>query len=307
MRFRRSDLAPYAVVGALLVLVALALLVPATRALLADHVGGPIRMQADPAPGLRQGYSTASLALWALAGAVLAWAAYDLAFVRLRYAPDRDLFVALAPFLAFGPLFHAILAAGALPAGSLLAYLAAEPPVYLTTGVLALAALVAGRASRRPVLVPLVVGLALLAPLVVMAASRLDGSAWVKLLAVLALAVAPALVAAFALRARESPAAVGAVVGAHALDGATTWMVLRDPLSLGFVGFDEKNPVSARLVALSNGWPYYALKVALPLVILSLVKRDETSERQRAFLLFAVFVLGYGPGASNLLQVLLGS
>lgn len=301
----RRDLRPYYAFGALLALLAVLLAVPATRAWLAEEVGEPVRAQADPSPGLRAGYSTASMLVWATVGLALAWVAFDLVVVRLRYAPDRAFFLALSPFLVFGPLFHAILAVGALPAGSALAYLAAEPPVYLTSAVLAVASLLAGRYASRPLLVPLVLGALVLMPCLALAAPRLDMAAWRLLGIVAALALLPAAVAAFALRAREDPLAAGALVSAHGLDGATTWMVLRDPFGLGVGSFAEKNPFSERLVGLSNGWPYYAVKLALPLVILALVRRDEGDPRQGAFLLFGVFVLGYGPGASNLFQVLL--
>lgn len=303
MRAVRKDLLPYAALAALAGLLVLALAVPGTRAWLLDEVWSPVRGQAERTGA--GGYSVASMAAWALAGAVLAWVAFDLAFVRLRYQPDRAFFLALAPFLLLGPLLHALLAVGALAPGSLLAYLAAEPPVYVTVGALVLLALVAGRALGRPLAVPLAVGLVALAPLLFLAARRMDASTLGRLGVVLLLALAPAAVAAYALRKREPPGAIAAVVGAHGLDGATTWMVLRDPFGLGFGDFGEKNPVSLRLVGLSNGWPYYAVKLALPLVILFLVKDEKGDPRTRTLVLFAVFVLGYGPGASNLLQVLL--
>lgn len=298
----RADLRPYAALGALVLLVLALLAIPATRAWIATEVAGPVRAQATGAEG--GGYSAGSLLAWAVAGLAFAWVAYDLAIVRLGYRPDRAFFLALAPFLLVGPLFHALLAVGALPPGSLLAYLAAEPPVYLTTGALALVGLAAGRLARRPLVVPAGLGLLALAPLLVLAAGRMGASTSGQLAVVLALALAPAALAAYALRRREPPAAVAAVVGAHGLDGATTWMVLRDPFGLGFGDFSEKNPLSLLLVGLSNGWPFYVLKLALPLAILALVKRDEDA-RLRGFVLFAVFILGYGPGASNLLQVLL--
>ena len=294
---------PYLALAGLVGVLLLALAVPATRGFLVDDVWGPVRGQAEGTGA--GGYSLASMAAWALAGLVLAWVAYDLAFVRLRHHPDRAFFLALAPFLLLGPLFHALLAVGALAPGSLAAYLAAEPPVYLTTGALVLAALVAGRAARRPLAVPLAFGTLVLLPLLWMAARRMDASTFGRLAVVLLLALAPAALAAVLLRTREDPTAVAAVVGAHGLDGATTWMVLRDPFGLDYGEFGEKNPVALGLIDLSNGWPYYAVKLALPLVILFLVKDEKNDPRTRTLLLFAVFVLGYGPGASNLLQVLL--
>lgn len=300
---------PFLALAGALLLLALALVLPGPRAWLAESVGEPLRAQADPAPGLRQGYSVPSLAFWALLGGVLAWALYELVFVRLRVEPDARFFLALAPFLLFGPLFHALLVAGAFPSGSVLAYLATEPPIYLTTGVLAAFALLVGHLTRRPLAGALVVGLAALAPLAVLAAPRVSAPAAGRAALLLVLAALPAvLLASLFVRWRKADPfpAVAAVVGAHALDGATTWMVLRDPFRLGFRGFGERNPVSRVLVEASNGWPYFAVKLALPLVLLALLKADEHEKGLRAFLLFAVFVLGFGPGMSNLLQVMFG-
>lgn len=303
------DRRPYLALGGAVILFLIMVALPAGRAFLAEDVLAPLRAQVDPASGAKVGYTLGSMAFWALAGLALAWPAYDLAFARLGYEPDRRFFLGLAPFLVLGPLAHALLVADALPpAMGVLRYAATEPVVYLTTAVLVLVALVGGRAARQPLAVPLAVGLVLLAPLVLLAAGRVDAVAIGQLLVVLLLAVAPAIVLGLLwarYRRGDGFAASAAVVGAHALDGGTTWMVLRDPFGLGFVGFGEKNPVSERLVMMSNGWPFYALKLALPLVLLYAVRAEEPEDRTRAFLLFAVFVLGYGPGASNLLQVLL--
>lgn len=304
---REPDRRPFLALGAALVALAVLLVVPATRAWLDEAVWEPVRAQADPASGLAVGYSGVSLAFWAVLGALFAWAAYELLFVRLGLEPDRAFFLGLAPFLLFGPLFHALLVAGAIPEGTLLAYFAAEPLIYLSTAVLAFVALLLGRLSRRRLPVTLGVGLAFLAPLLVLAARRVSpsGAGHVALLVAMALAAALPLAWAYTRWKRHEPfGAVAAVVGAHALDGATTWMVLRDPFGLGYEGFGERNPVSLALVNLANGWPYFAVKLALPVVLLSLVKVEEGEERLKAFLLFAVFILGFGPGTSNLLQVL---
>jgi uncharacterized membrane protein len=300
---------PFLALAAVLLLLALALAIPATRGWLAQTIGEPLRAQADPAPGLRQGYTIPSLAFWALLGGVLAWALYELVFVRLRVEPDARLFLSLAPFLLFGPLFHALLVAGAFPEGSVLAYLATEPVIYLTTGLLAALALLVGHLTRRPLAGALAVGALALAPLVVLAAPRVspDAAGRAGLLLVMAAVPAVLLASLFVRLRRTDPfPAVAAVIGAHALDGATTWMVLRDPFGMGFRGFGERNPVSRVLVETSNGWPYFAVKLALPLVLLSLLKSDEHERGLRAFLLFAVFVLGFGPGMSNLMQVMFG-
>lgn len=297
---------PFYALGAALLLLGVALAVPQGRAWLAQNVAASLQGQAEPASGAKVGYSAGSLAFWAVLGAAFAWAAYELLFARLGFRPDRAFFVALAPFLLFGPMLHALLAAGALPSGPL-AYAAAEPVIYLTTAALALAALLVGRAAKRAWVVP-AIGVALLVPLLVMLGARATPAGAGRVALLLGMALVPALALGYAY-ARWKPvpgfAASALVVGAHALDGATTWMVLRDPFHLGFPTFGEKNPLSALLVDLSNGWPYFALKLALPLVLLSLVKAEEKEGEAMPFLLLAVFALGFGPGMANLLQVLL--
>ncbi|MFA5861698.1 MAG: DUF63 family protein [Candidatus Thermoplasmatota archaeon] len=302
------DRRPYVALGGVAAALAAALLVPTSRIWLAEQVLAPLRAQADPSFGGPAGYSIASLGFWALAGIVLSWVAYDLVFGRLGYEPNKRFFAALAPWLVAAPLAHALLSVGAIPLP--FAYLATEPPIYLTAATLVVLALLAGRAFRWPHLMPLVVGLVVLAALLVVAVPHASASGLGRVVLLFVLAAIPALVLSFAfvkwLRPQEDLATVGLVVGAHALDGATTWMVLRDPFGFGFHSFAEKNPVSLALVGLSNGWPFFVVKLTLPLVLLSLIKMEETERRMRAFLLFAVFVLGYGPGMSNLLQVMLG-
>ena len=300
---------PYYALAAVLALVALAFLVPTSRAWLVDTVIAPLREQADPGSTGVHGYTLPSLVVWALLGGVFAWAAYETLFVRARFEPDRAFFVALAPALLLGPLLHAALIGRVLPDGSAIAYMAAEPLVYITIAAFAAVGLALGRLSRQPVLVPLVWGALGLAPVLWRLAPRFTMEGAKLALILLALAGLSAIVLAEAYR-RFRPGdpfdAVVAVIFAHALDGATTWMVLRDPFGLGFEGYGERNPVSKTLVELGNGWPYFALKLALPLVLLALVRREEAEAKLRAFLLFAVFVLGFGPGMANLLQVLFG-
>jgi len=300
---------PFYALAALVAVVILAFAVPASRAWTMDAVVEPLRAQADPAPGLSHGYTTPSLIVWALVGGVLAWVAYEIIFLRAGFALDRWFFLALAPALVLGPLLHAALIARVLPSGGLIAYLAAEPLVYLTIAFFAIAGLALGRATKRPLLVPLVWGALGLVPVLWLLIPRVDAQGARLALVLLALALVPALALGIAfIRIRPDNAfwPTFAVIAAHALDGATTWMVLRDPFGLGFEGFGERNPVSLTLVNLANGWPYFALKLALPLVLLAMLKRDETEAKLRAFLFFAVFILGFGPGMANLLQVVFG-
>jgi uncharacterized membrane protein len=309
-----------------LVSLAAGLLLPLVALLLAgdwfqDAIMGPWRTQADPVPGLRSGYSAASLGFWALEGLLLGYPAFHLVFARWRIAPDARFFAALAPLLLFGPLYHALLSAGEIARGSVWAYAAAEPPVYLTTALLALVGLAAGRALKRPHDGLLFVGLVAVAAALVRAVDAasyadLGRAAGLLLLALTAAALLTPIGRRIAPEA--AAAAVFAVVGAHALDGATTWLSLRDPFGWGFEGFRESNPFALRLVEMANGWPYFAVKLALPLVLLGALRKSgrehpaqdahelETEARLRTLLLFVVFVLGFGPGMSNLMKVVLG-
>lgn len=308
-----------ALAGAVLLPLVLGLAAPGW---LATNVLDPWKAQAEPAPGLRTGYTTASLLFWAIEGALLGTAVFHLVFVRWRVEPDAGFFAALTPLLVFGPLFHALLVAGAIPRGTPFAYAAAEPPVYLTTALLGLVGIAAARLLRRDPNEGLaLVGMLAVAPLVAKAVDLSTGASLARAagLVIIALAAA-ALVATLARRILPdlALAAVFAVVAAHALDGATTWLSLRDPFHWGFEGFRESNPIAQRLVETSNGWPYFAVKLALPVVLLAALRKEdrehpardahelESERRLRALLLFIVFVLGYGPGTSNLMQVVLG-
>lgn len=290
-----------------LVLFGLALLMAPTAVWLDAAVLDPLRAQADP-PAERSGYSTMSLAFWAAVGGVLAWNAYHLLFVRWRVAFDGRFLLGLAPLFVFGPLFHALLRAGVVPQGTLWAWLAAEPVVYLSTALVGVAGLAAGRLVGRPHDGLMLAGIVALAPLLVAAADVVSvEGAWrgAAILGLAALGTAVALAVGRPAWRRVSAPAAAAVIGAHALDGASTWLGIRDPFGWGFPQFSESNPLSERLVMLQNGWPFFAVKLALPLVLLALVKPDEDEEGMYRFLLLAVFVLGYGPGMSNLLQMLL--
>ncbi len=313
---------PLLALAGVAILVAVLAIVPATREMLDHDVLDPLRAQAAPAAGVNSGYSVLSLAFWAILGAVLAWAAYDLVFVRWGLEPDKRFFLAIAPLLIVGPLGHALLIAGEIKRRTALAWFVSEPLVYLSVAVLAVAGIAAGRVVKRPHAGLYAAGALALAPLLVLAARSVNAADLGRVFGILVVAGIAAAAVTLGVRKMNLPAApiaIFAVVSAHALDGTSTWLGLRDPFGWGFGGMRESNPLAERLVGISNGWPYFAIKLALPILLLVLIRpdaketpnpaespRDEATEtRMRAFLLFAVFVLGYGPGMSNLLQVLL--
>jgi uncharacterized membrane protein len=301
-----GDWRPYLALAVASALLALAVAAPASRAWLAGEVVAPLVAQAEPGSGGATGYTLGSLLFWAAVGLVLSWVAYDLAFRRLRHEPDFAFFAALGPWLLAAPLGHALVVRGALPLPW--AFLSTEPTIYATAAVLVLLCLGLGRAWGGEA-TAFAIGAVALVALALVAAPLVTLAGLGRAALLVALAIASAAVVSLAYVRLARPAerfrTVALVVAAHALDGATTWMVLRDPLGLGFVSFGEQNPVSSTLVQLSDGWPYFAVKLALPLVLLAVLKGEQAEARARAFLLFAVFVLGYGPGTANLLQVMM--
>lgn len=308
-------LALLALAGAAAFVAALAAL-PAGRAFLAEDVVAPLRAQAEGGGG---GYTSRALAFWALEGALLATAAYAGVIVPLRLAWDARLALALAPFLAWGPLFHALVAHGEISPRAV-AVAGAEPLVYVTTAALAASALALGallarasRSERARTWTPLAVGVALLALLAPATIRASDGGHPATAAGVLVAAAAVGFAAfglASALRARAPLAAAlatwagAAVVAAHALDGLSTWLVLRDPFGYGYPAFAEKNPVSNALVSVGNGVLFPVLKVALAAAIVTYAWESTRRDEDRAYrgpILLALFALGWGPGFANAL------
>lgn len=313
---------PLLALAAVLALFAAGFLIPATRAVLLEEMVEPLQAQAAPARGLNTGYSAVSLALWGLLGAALVYAGYEWVLRGWNVKPDAAFFLSLAPLLVFGPVYHALLVARAIPLGGAWAYLATEPVIYLTTAALAILGLALGRLFGRPLEGLAFVGMLAVTPSLVRAVDVATGGDLARAGGLVLIATVSAGIVAAAARRFMNPIPTGAVLAvifAHALDGATTWLTLRDPFGWGFHGFRESNPLSETIVNLSNGWPYFAVKLALPVLLLAVVDaerrereaKDETrapdvQANVQAFLLFAVFVLGYGPGMSNLMQVVLG-
>lgn len=308
--------AAFAVAGLVAVVAAVAL-APATAGAFDSHVLGPLRAQATGVGAA--GYSTGGLAFWAASGAVLAYAALVGVIRPLSVRWDAAFAVSLAPYLVFGPVFHALLSAGAWARGGVVAYAAAEPLVYVTTGALAAVGLLAGAGAARAgggerarVAVPAGLGLLLLALMTPAAVAAAAGGHGVGALGFVAAAAAVGALAwlvgrALAPRVAEFGGlahwAGAAVVAAHALDGFTTWVVLRDPFGWGFGGFGEKNPVSAMLVESGSGilFPVAKLVLAVGLVVMTWRSTAEPEERAlRGPILLALFALGWGPGAANL-------
>jgi len=296
-----------------LALFALAWLLPTSRGVLVEQFGAAIWRQADPvaAGGGAADYTPLAMVLWGVTGVLVAASVYALVFVRGGFRFERSFVVALIPALVFGPLANALLLTGAFRWGSPLAYATAQPVVYLSATALASLGLAAWRVSGRAWTAWALTGAVTLG-FVGLALTRASAAALEQVGFILALALLPAMVAAWAWtrwQPRPGPGrgVVFALAAAHGLDGATTWMVLRDPFGLGFAGYSETNPVSEQIVSLANGWPYFALKLALPFVVLAVLEapKDDRERRLHHVLLLLVFVLGYGPGASNLFQVLL--
>lgn len=296
----------------LLFLATLAALAAAALLGYADALVEPLRAQVEHRPGA--GYTVATLAAWAAVGALGVAAYMEQAERAPLLKPGPRTLAALAPLLAFGPVFHALLVARALPPW--LSWPAAEPLVYATVAALALAlgaagalVLPANRARGRDVALATGGVAALLGAL--LAFSPRAGAGAGSVLAIVGGAAALALAVWLLVRRvrHEMVAAVGTLPGllvlaGHALDGVTTWVGVRDPFGWGLGGFSEKNPLSDAFLSIGNGWPFLLVKLALPLLALSLF-RDLKDPFHRDLAYLALFVLGFGPGASNAAQMAL--
>jgi uncharacterized membrane protein len=288
---------------------AIALFIAAWFLLPGNPTVAPVVTQADHAGG--GSYTTVTLLAWGVLGALFLWSYVSEAERFPILALGTETLLALVPLLAAAPLFHVLLLAGLFSPPFSVAL--AEPVIYATTlGVVFLLGAVGGwRGAERGRDAAIAVGgVVLLLAALALAWPRRGPEAVDALALVLA-----ASVAGFAIWGgirliplpELSEAAVpagAAVLFAHALDGLTTWVGVRDPFGWHLGGFAEENPVSGALLGVGNGWPFLVAKIALPIILLVAV-RDLPNVLHRRIAFLAVFVLGFGPGASNAIQMAL--
>lgn len=268
-----------------------------------------------------------------LAGLALAWGGH---VARRGWTPRQRLVASALVLLAAGAAVHALLAFGDGPhPPSLLAFTLLMVPLALAAGE------AAARVLRAPHAGPaLAVGLVLLAPFLGAALLWVlqpggappwpgpgagPGPAWVMPVVLLAaLAMALLVTALLRLSARAWPrardaasAAAALLLFAHAVDGLSTVVGVKDPFGWGLPQYHEQNPVSLALLGVWNGWGFLLAKIALAVGVAFLLtdyarKDSDTPEGEGAFeellplAYIAVFALGWGPGFTNLLRAAFG-
>ncbi|HWG91985.1 MAG TPA: DUF63 family protein [Candidatus Thermoplasmatota archaeon] len=263
----------------------------------------------------------------ALAALALGWGA---TVARMRLPERARTTVSAGSILALGFGLWLLLLLGGAPyvpsAWGLLALLA---------GAIA-AAFLFGRLLKDPGAgLSLGLGLAVLAPFVLATIAFLaspdaepwptrrgagaDGYGWILPLVLAAAAVAGLLTMALgrAVRAalpRLAPLArpeAGLLVFAHAVDGFSTILGVKDPFNWGLPQYQEQNPVSLALLNVANGWGFVVVKLlvgAVTALVLHEFLKEEEGETGRgretlvALGYVAVFALGWGPGFTNLLR-----
>jgi len=101
-----------------------------------------------------------------------------------------------------------------------------------------------------------------------------------------------------------------AMIGAHMLDGITSYVSIYDPLNMGLPHYIEKHPASDFIMEL---WPplfpiVKFLLIILIIYIFDVLYKNELSEYPRLInlLKIGIFILGFAPGLRDLLRVVMG-
>ncbi|MFB6160972.1 MAG: DUF63 family protein [Haloferacaceae archaeon] len=262
---------------------------------------------------------------------------------QLDVGGERDLVVALLPFVFFGGALRVVEDATDTGASTLLAYplntLVISPVIYVTVFVVTLVALLASVAAARRGVVeryerPLFgLGLvALLATLAVLAAVATGETAAFHpqvLVVVLVLAtgvtgVVRLLIRRFAPWIDEGtgPQVGFVVVWAHAVDGAANvvgldWMpalgagpnlVPKHPVNRAIVEVTGAVLPESVLAVTGDAWPFLLVKLLAATFVVAVFDRQmfEENPRYAVLLLVAVVAVGLGPGTRDLLRATLG-
>jgi len=101
-----------------------------------------------------------------------------------------------------------------------------------------------------------------------------------------------------------------AMIGAHLLDGITSYISIYDPLNMGLPHYIEKHPASDFIMEL---WPplFPIVKFLLIITIIyifDVMYKEELGEYQRLInlLKIGIFILGFAPGLRDILRVVMG-
>jgi uncharacterized membrane protein len=262
---------------------------------------------------------------------------------RIDVGTERELVVALLPFVFFGGALRVLEDATDTGATELFAYpwntLVISPIIYVTVFVVTLVALLASvRAERRGVVdryerplfgLGLVALLATLAVLAIVATGGSGGFHPQVFVLVLVLATAATVVVRLLVRwfapwidGGTGPRVGFVVVWAHAVDGAANvvgldWMpalgagpnlVPKHPANRIIVDVTGAVLPEPVLAVTGDAWPFLLVKLLAATAILAVFDREmfEESPRYAVLLLVAVVAVGLGPGTRDLLRATLG-
>lgn len=188
-------------------------------------------------------------------------------------------------------------------------YLTVTPGIYVVTALLLLASLAVGRAMKAPAF-PMYAGLAIWLPCLVLLLPFARHFDYFALGIVMA---AVGALAAFWLLQTAGKMKLGlheklAIFG-QALDGAATFVVIDIFAKETGKNYFEQHVLSAGIgTATPLGFfLFFLVKLGLSALIVYFLAKEKMDEKDAAFMLAIVAIMGFAPGIRDLLRMLVGS
>lgn len=118
------------------------------------------------------------------------------------------------------------------------------------------------------------------------------------------LAAIPFAAAGFLLRDRDA----SLIVGAHALDGAATFVAIEMLPMFAPVEYFEQHVVSGFVGAVAGSYlGFYILKVLVSFAAAWVVAREKMDDDERRYISLVLVIMGLAPGLRDILRMLLGA
>ncbi len=118
------------------------------------------------------------------------------------------------------------------------------------------------------------------------------------------LAAIPFAAAGFLLRDRDA----SLIVGAHALDGAATFVAIEVLPMFAPVAYFEQHVVSGFVGAIAGSYlGFYLLKVLVSFAAAWVVSREKMDDDERRYISLVLVIMGLAPGLRDILRMLLGA
>ncbi len=281
------------------------------------------------------GYNPVNTLTYALIALVVAYAIYA-SFKRLGIKVDRDFVISILPFIALGSTVRVVtdtidtgvmqaaaLANSGNPLGALYSailvshlfdygYLTVTPGIYVVTGLLAIAAVLLFHVLlKRPALLP-AFGLLLWIPNLLLLLPLLRYPQFAALILLLA-GIGTAL--SFAIAARYwglKDRLLGLIIAAHALDGASTYVIVGLFPTLAGGSYFEQHVLSRAIGELFGTafpvsyLPYLIVKLAFSTAAAVVLEKEEEGQA-RNFILLLLVIFGLAPGIRDVLRIAVGA